>query len=113
MFPARATIIDRLRRECNALQSCLREHVGMSQFCCQDRTELLLWDFVHHDSGQMSHKFRVGQQVELVRKAAEAFPPSGPYEIVRQVPNVEGELGCHIKSAAGRLGGGRYALPAE
>jgi hypothetical protein len=29
----------------------------------------------------MSHKFRVGQQVELVRKAAEAFPPSGPYEI--------------------------------
>jgi hypothetical protein len=50
--------------------------------------------------GQMPHKFRVGQQVELVRKAAEAFPPSGPYEVVRQVPNVEGELGYRIKSAA-------------
>jgi hypothetical protein len=46
------------------------------------------------------HKFRVGQQVELVRKAAEAFPPSGPYEVVRQVPNVEGELGYHVKSPA-------------
>jgi len=45
----------------------------------------------------MPHKFRVGQQVELVWKAAEAFPPSGPYE---EVPNVEGELGYRIKSAA-------------
>ncbi len=43
-----------------------------------------------------THKFRVGQKVQLI---ARLFEPAGDYEIVRQLPNVYGEFYYRIKSA--------------
>ena len=43
-----------------------------------------------------THKFRVGQKVQLV---APLFEPGGDYEIVRQLPDAYGEFYYRIKSA--------------
>ncbi len=43
-----------------------------------------------------AHKFRVGQKVQLV---APHFEPAGDYEIVRQLPDANGECHYRIKSA--------------
>ena len=45
------------------------------------------------------HKFRIGEQVELVPSLSERFAATGMYEVVRQLPISNGELGYRIKSA--------------
>jgi hypothetical protein len=45
------------------------------------------------------HKFRIGEQVELVPSLSERFAASSVYEVVRQLPTSNGELGYRIKSA--------------
>ncbi len=44
------------------------------------------------------HKFRVGEHVELVPSLSERFAATGMYEVVRQLPTSNGELGYRIKS---------------
>jgi hypothetical protein len=43
-----------------------------------------------------AHKFRIGQKVQLVTPL---FEPAGDYEIVRQLPDANGECHHRIKSA--------------
>jgi len=48
----------------------------------------------------MSHKFRVGQLVEFRPKKGSPMPPArGAYEILKQLPERDGELQYRIKSA--------------
>ena len=44
------------------------------------------------------YKFRIGEQVELVPSLTERLAAGGIYEVVRQLPTNNGELGYHIKS---------------
>jgi hypothetical protein len=44
------------------------------------------------------HKFRVGQRVQLMGTARSLAPSTTGYEIVRQLPENEGELSYRIKS---------------
>jgi hypothetical protein len=44
------------------------------------------------------HKFRIGEQVELVPGMAERLTAGGIYEVVRQLPTSNGEFGYRIKS---------------
>ena len=44
------------------------------------------------------HKFRIGDKVELVPSIYERFAASGIYEVIRQLPTSNGELGYRIKS---------------
>jgi hypothetical protein len=46
-----------------------------------------------------THKFRVGQKVELVATLFERYASPGDYEIVRQLPDAYGEFYYRIKSA--------------
>jgi len=46
-----------------------------------------------------THKFRVGQKVQLVATLFEQYAPRGDYEIVRRPPNAYGEFHYRIKSA--------------
>ena len=46
-----------------------------------------------------THKFRVGQKVQLVATLFEQYAPRGDYEIVRPLPNAYGEFHYRIKSA--------------
>jgi hypothetical protein len=47
-----------------------------------------------------NHKFRVGEQVELISTSMQPFAAVGPYEVVSQLPDISGELGYRIKSAS-------------
>ena len=38
-----------------------------------------------------THKFRIGQKVQVVAGRSQAYPPAGDYEIVRQLPESDGE----------------------
>ena len=44
------------------------------------------------------HKFWIGEKVELVPSIYERFAATGIYEVVRQLPTSNGELGYRIKS---------------
>jgi hypothetical protein len=46
-----------------------------------------------------THKYRVGQKVELVVTLFERFAPKGDYQIVRQLPDAHGEFFYRIKNA--------------
>jgi hypothetical protein len=46
-----------------------------------------------------SHKFQVGEQVEVVHSATERFAADRIYEVVRQLPVSNGEFGYRIKNA--------------
>ncbi len=48
----------------------------------------------------LTHKFQIGEQVELIPTVTQPFVAIGPYEVVSQLPDVSGELGYRIKSAA-------------
>jgi hypothetical protein len=45
------------------------------------------------------HKFRIGEKVELVPSIYERFAATRTYQVVRQLPTSNGELGYRIKSA--------------
>jgi hypothetical protein len=45
-----------------------------------------------------THKFRVGQKVQLIATLFEQYAPKGEYEIVRQLPDAYGEFYYRIKS---------------
>jgi hypothetical protein len=48
-----------------------------------------------------SHKFHVGQLVEFrPQKGSPISPARGAYEILKQLPERDGELQYHIKNAA-------------
>ncbi len=44
------------------------------------------------------HKFRIGQKVQLVEGPRYLAPAQSGYEIVRQLPDRDGELNYRIKS---------------
>jgi hypothetical protein len=44
------------------------------------------------------HKFRVGQEVQLVATLLERYAPTADYQIVRQLPDAYGELYYRIMS---------------
>jgi len=46
-----------------------------------------------------THKFRVGQMVELVPGLPMRYAPADDYKIVRQLPNDHGEVCYRVKSA--------------
>jgi len=46
-----------------------------------------------------THKYRVGQKVELIVTLFERFAPKGDYRIVRQLPDAHGEFYYRIKNA--------------
>ena len=45
------------------------------------------------------HKFRIGEEVELIPSLAERYAAAGIYEVIRQLPTSNGEFGYRIKSA--------------
>ena len=45
-----------------------------------------------------THKFRVGQQVYLLPEPSVRHLPKGEYEVVRQLPESDGEFHYQIKS---------------
>ena len=45
-----------------------------------------------------THKFRVGQKVQMIAKFFDRHAPVGDYEIVLQLPESEGEFNYKIKS---------------
>lgn len=44
------------------------------------------------------HKYRVGQRVQLIGASRTLAPSQTGYEIIRQLPESEGELSYRIKS---------------
>ena len=46
-----------------------------------------------------THKYRVGQKVQLIITLFERFAPTGEYQIIRQLPDAHGEFYYRIKSA--------------
>ncbi len=48
----------------------------------------------------MTHRFRIGQKVQLVRYAPQVNAASGPYEVTRQLPIDDGECRYRIKSSS-------------
>jgi hypothetical protein len=44
------------------------------------------------------HKFRVGQRVQLIETTRSLAPSQAGYEVVRQLPESEGEPNYRIKS---------------
>ncbi len=46
----------------------------------------------------MMHRFRLGQKVQFARGYPYRSAASGDYEVVRQLPNSEGEFHYRIKS---------------
>jgi hypothetical protein len=48
----------------------------------------------------MAHKFRIGQKVMLAPTVMQRQAAAGPYVIIRQLPERNGEFEYRIKSAA-------------
>jgi hypothetical protein len=46
-----------------------------------------------------THKFRIGQKVELVPGFPDRIAPAGEYEVVRQLPDDHGEFYYRVKSS--------------
>jgi len=44
------------------------------------------------------HKFRVGQRVQLIETTRALVPSPAGYEVVRQLPDIDGEPSYRIKS---------------
>jgi hypothetical protein len=44
------------------------------------------------------HKFRIGQRVQVIATTRSLTPSPAGYEVVRQLPETEGELSYRIKS---------------
>ena len=47
----------------------------------------------------VTHKFRTGQKVQLVSTLSERYAPVGDYEIVRQLPEIQGEFYYRIEGS--------------
>ena len=46
-----------------------------------------------------THKFRIGQKVQLVMTPSERYAPAGDYEVIRQLPEIQGEFYYRIKGS--------------
>jgi hypothetical protein len=71
-----------------------------SSHCAGSNRTFSYWTGLHERgvTHVADHKFRIGEQVELVPGMAERLTAGGIYEVVRQLPTSNGEFGYRIKS---------------
>ena len=71
---------------------------------CPQRADILLnttWPYIRlglMESGMTEHRFRLGQKVQFIRGYPYRSSADGLYEIVRQLPDSNGEFHYRIKS---------------